>query len=99
MATRNPIPSRLDKTKPIYRVTELSYIDDRLLDPATMALDPETEQPKPLLIEYEGEPGYNLEPWNDLAQKRWDTVNPSGLQRRVDPIAELTQIRADKVAA
>ena len=94
MATaRNAVPARMDKTKPIYRVLEKSFIDDKLLDPELMPLDQESEQPKPLLIEFEGDPGYNLEPWNELADKKWASIHAKGAPKRVDPIAELTQVR------
>lgn len=92
-ARNNPIPARMDKTKPIYRVLVESYINDQLLDPESTALDPETEEHKPLLIVFEGDPGRNLEPWNDLAIKKFASIHPDGLQPERDPIAELTQIR------
>ena len=92
MATRAP-RQKMDQTKPIYRVLEISYIDDQLLDPESTAIDPETDDYKPLLITYEGEPGYNLEPWNDVAKKVYAKFHPEGLHRRFDPIAELTHVR------
>lgn len=98
MATRIP-RAKLDQTKPIYRVLEKSYIDDVLLDPEEQPIDPETDDYKPLLVVYEGEPGYNLEPANDAAKKIYKTFHPDGLHRRVDPIAEMTKIRPEKVAA
>lgn len=98
MATRTP-RAKLDQTKPIYRVLEKSYIDDVLLDPEQQPIDEETDDYKPLLISYAGEPGYNLEPWNEPAKKVYAKFHPEGLHRRHDPIAEMTQIRSDKVAA
>ena len=92
MATRIP-RAKLDDTKPIYRVLEKSYIDDVLLDPELQPIDPETDDYKPLLITYEGEPGYNLEPWNAAAKKVYAKFHPEGLHRRFDPIAELTHVR------
>lgn len=93
--TRNHIPPRMDKTRPIYRVKEISYIDDKLLDPELMPIDPETEGAKPLLVEFDGHPGYNLEPWNEIAQKKWAALYPEGSPMYIDPIADLTKIRAE----
>lgn len=91
--TKNSIPARMNKDRPIYRVTEKSYIDDVFLEPETMPIDPETDQPKPLLIEFDGDPGYNLEPWNDLARKKWSSIHGEGSPKQIDPIREMTQVR------
>lgn len=96
--TNNPIPARMDKSKPIYRVLVESYIDDQLLDPESTPIDPETDEHKPLLITFEGDPGFNLEPWNELAQKKWSSIHPNGAPAQVDPIAAMTKVTADTSA-
>jgi hypothetical protein len=52
-----------------YRLLDKAYIDDVLYDPETTRIDPETGDRVPLYIEFDGVPGWHMEPVNDAARE------------------------------
>ncbi|WP_017773842.1 hypothetical protein [Paraburkholderia kururiensis] len=78
-------PSQGAKAIPKYRLLETAYIDDRIYDPKTTPIDPETNENRPLIIAYEGVPGPHMEPVNDAARAIFKKHNPTW----VDPIESL----------
>jgi len=87
---------------PRYRITEKCYIKDRVLDPESMPLesketDEETgdviEQRKPLIITFEGVPGYFMEPINEAAKAQVEKYkNKSGVTSEMNPISSLSMV-------
>lgn len=80
---------------PRYRLTAKAYINDRLLDPESMAVDPDSEdgERKPLIISYEGVPGWHMEPVNDAAR-----AMKAKAPKYSDPILAMTSITAESAA-
>ena len=65
----SPAPKK--KELPRYRLTEKAYINDRIYDPETQPVDPNSEEGelRPLIITFTGIPGPHMEPVNEAARE------------------------------
>jgi hypothetical protein len=82
-----------DASIPRYRLKEKAYIDDILYEPEAMPIDDETDEPKPLYINYRGIPGYHMEAANDAARAM--VAKYPERMHFVDPILAMTQVGAN----
>jgi len=84
--------------RPKYRITAVCYINDKIIDPETMPLmeaDDEGERErKPLIIAYDGIPGWYMEPINDSARAMCEKHKARMVNN--DPIASLTIVTGNQ---